>query len=568
MIKKNIRNFLLIIAPLMSSVGCGPPPPSPSGKKGPSAAPKSVPIPPDSAATLTDGPSNPSAATELNALVGGNGVTEYQYALQSGGTCVDAKYGDFRPVATRITGPVGLDGEKVLCIRWKDSLGNVSTEGTTFTWVKSTALPIALFSDLPNRTSAATALNVLVGGDRATDYQYALVNAVGCEGAHYTEFRSLTNRITTVLGGDGVMTLCAKAKDALGNIQEVPTAYTWTKETLAHTASIIDRPTNPSPSETLNILVGGQDVSHYQYALQTSSSCEGAVYTTEFFPVSTRINASLGMDGTKAICIKGKDSSGTIQNTPTIYTWIKDTVAPTATLADTPTNPSASTSLNVLVGGIGVIQYQFVLQNASNCDGAVFPATFLPAATRITSPIGADGLKTLCVKGKDIAGNIQATPLAFSWTKDTVAPTVTLSDAPTNPSASTTLNVLVGGTGVIQYQFVLRNASNCDGAVFPATFLPVATRITSAIGTDGSKTLCVKGKDIAGNIQATPLAFSWTKDTVAPTVTLADAPTNPSASTTLNVLVGGTGVTQYQFALRNASNHPFLTPCEAGILVL
>jgi hypothetical protein len=70
--------------------------------------------------------------------------------------------------------------------------------------------------------------------------------------------------------------------------------------------------------------------------------------------------------------------------------------------------------------------------------------------------------------------------------------------------------VTVGGTGVVKYRAALKNGTGCASVVYGAT-APIATKITLAVGAVGPKTLCVKGIDAAGNMQAVPAEFQWVK---------------------------------------------------------
>ena len=81
------------------------------------------------------------------------------------------------------------------------------------------------------------------------------------------------------------------------------------------------------------------------------------------------------------------------------------------------------------------------------------------------------------------------------------------------------LDVTVAGTEVTHYKSKVVTGACTTGNYGSET--AVATKITTDISAlaDGTIRLCVIGRDTAGNYQSTATEASWTKDTVAPTIT-------------------------------------------------
>ena len=99
-----------------------------------------------------------------------------------------------------------------------------------------------------------------------------------------------------------------------------------------------------------------------------------------------------------------------------------------------------------------------------------------------------------------------------SFVYDITAPTATASGAPTGTSAVTTLNVTVAGTDVTHYKHKVVIGSTCTSGGYGSETL-VATAITDDVSSlaSGSITLCVLGKDTAGNWQPIATSATWTK---------------------------------------------------------
>lgn len=183
-------------------------------------------------------------------------------------------------------------------------------------------------------------------------------------------------------------------------------------------AKILGAPIGSTRTSALNVKIAGTNTATYQYAVVQGSTCDGATYSSEFFPLTTKITASLGADGPYTLCVKGKSTVNDMQRIPTQKSWTKDTVAPTqVTLAGTPANPSTTVNLNVTVSGADVAKYRAALKNGTDCASAKYAAATV-IATPITLAVGAAGPKTLCVKGIDATGNVQTIPTAYSWTQN------------------------------------------------------------------------------------------------------------------------------------------------------
>jgi hypothetical protein len=192
-------------------------------------------------------------------------------------------------------------------------------------------------------------------------------------------------------------------------------------------------------------------------------------------------------------------------------------------LSGQPTGSSNTTLLNVTVGGTGVVSYKFKVgvSGSTDCTNATGYSASIDVATKITSSISglADGAVKLCVIGVDSAGNwqLESNATSTTWTKDTAAPTATLSGQPTGTSSTTTLNVTVGGTGVTSYKFKVgvSTSTDCANTTGYSGQTAVATKITSNISglADGDVKLCVIGADDAGNWQteASATSATWTK---------------------------------------------------------
>ncbi|HZI06031.1 MAG TPA: Ig-like domain-containing protein, partial [Archangium sp.] len=134
------------------------------------------------------------------------------------------------------------------------------------------------------------------------------------------------------------------------------------------------------------------------------------------------------------------------------------------------------------------------------------------------------------VRAVDAAGNVDPSPVSYTWTVDAALPDTTIVSGPpslTN-ATSATFDFSSPEAGVT-YECSL------DGAAFtscsdPETFTGLA---------DGSHTLQVRARDAAGNVDPSPASYSWTVDFTAPAVPVVASPAPGSTVDTLTPAITG-----------------------------
>lgn len=164
-------------------------------------------------------------------------------------------------------------------------------------------------------------------------------------------------------------------------------------------------PANPSNVTELAVTVRGEGVAEYRYVLlEEALSCAGAAYSG-WIDVALPIEATIGGDGEKLLCVLGRDNDQLEQRDPTLYSWTFDATPPLLSIAppDISSGPSQTqlsgtceAPFEVLVAGSGVPELSTAL-----CAGGTF-------TTRVALTPG-DGLKALQVSQFDAAGNLGST---------------------------------------------------------------------------------------------------------------------------------------------------------------
>ena len=308
-----------------------------------------------------------------------------------------------------------------------------------------------------------------------------------------------------------------------------------------------------SPSVTINQAVGQADPTHAA-AMHFTVVFSEAV--TGFAAGDVTLGGPLGglsqtvteiapMNGTTYdVSVTGMSGSGTVTATiasgvasdlgshlntasaSTDNTVTYDDIAPNTSLNSNPTNPTASTGASFTFSGTdtgtGVARFECDL------DGGGFSAC--PSPKDYTAL--ADGSHTFRVRAIDNAGNTDPTPASFTWVVDATAPDTSLLSNPVNPTNSITGTFTFNGNdgaGVGGLTFECK----LDGGSFAACPSPKSYNTLA----DGSHTFQVSAVDALGNVDPTPVSYTWTVDTAAPTVQVSSTIPSPTKVSPIPVTI-------------------------------
>ncbi|MFL5357615.1 Ig-like domain-containing protein, partial [Archangium sp.] len=220
------------------------------------------------------------------------------------------------------------------------------------------------------------------------------------------------------------------------------------------------------------------------------------------------------------LSVRATDAASNGSDLATV-SFMVDATVPETTLGQTPSDPSTSSSTT----------FTF----SSNETGAGFECSVDDAAfTACTSPATftlSDGQHTFQVRARDLAGNVDATPASFSWTLDTGAPDVTITEKPASVTNATSAKLVFGSTD--------RGSSfecSVDGAAFSSCTSPVD--LTGLA--EGKHSFKVQARDVVGNVSTAPATWEWTVDVTAPVAPVITAPTEGQAFESGTVSITGT----------------------------
>ncbi len=228
-------------------------------------------------------------------------------------------------------------------------------------------------------------------------------------------------------------------------------------------------------------------------------------------------------------------------------TFIKDTTAPVVMVTQAPASLTGSTSASFVFAAmdnlVGQIQIQCSLNNTafSNC----------------TSPLSINnlvaGTHNMKMRATDLAGFVSAV-YNYNWTINLTAPTISITSAMSSFTNSSSQSISFTGTGVASFECQI------DGGAFAACTSPKAyTGLSSA-----AHTFNVRGVTAAA-VATSPIAVSWTVDTIAPvkpvlTADISAATTSTAALMTFSSSDASSGLASFQCSLDSTAYSVCVSP--------
>lgn len=206
-----------------------------------------------------------------------------------------------------------------------------------------------------------------------------------------------------------------------------------------------------------------------------------------------------------------------VDETPATHAWRIDATAPDTTLVTMP--PAVDNTVNPTFTFNGSDPGGGAVTFECKIDGGVFAVCTSPDQHTL-----GDGAHTFTVRAVDVAGNVDASPPAHTWTIDSSTPDTAITSGPAAASTS---------QANVSFAFTSPDANatfEClvDSGTYTACVSPHA--LPGLV--DGSHTFTVRAKSSAGTLDPTPATRTWTVDGTAPTVMITSNPTNPSNDAT------------------------------------
>ena len=317
--------------------------------------------------------------------------------------------------------------------------------------------------------------------------------------------------------GEGDHTFSVVATDLAGNVDPTPATAAWTVDLTPPDTMITQHPAALDNSVDVAIEFTATEPGTFECQLDGAG-----------FAACTTPDMLTGLsDASHTFDVRAIDTAGNVDDTPASWTWTVDSTTPDTRIDSGPADPTNQTNAT----------FTFSSPNAG--AGATFKCgldtTTLTACNTPKPYTGlADGSHTFTVQVTNAAGTSDPTPAEQTWTVDTQAPTVNITNPPPNPTNDNTPSVdftTAGNPTAVECKV--------DGAAYASCTTPFQTSTLA----DGPHTITVRATDAAGNSGTDSATF--TVDTKAPTAQI-DAPTpadptnQTSATFTFHSADGGT----------------------------
>lgn len=414
-----------------------------------------------------------------------------------------------------------------------------STTGRTydFAYDDAVAAPFYLNPGDTQAPSAPTILSATASAANVVDLTWsAATDNVGVTG--YNVYRNnteiaflgnVTSYSDTTAAPSTIYQYAVAARDAAENVSALsaPASVTTPADTTPPVVSLTAPINGATLGGTVTLSATATDnvaVDHVDFLVNGT-----VVNTDTTSPYSFNWNSTSVADGSTTITARAVDTGAN-----------PATSAATITVDNTPPDTTITAEPLVLVNSSSA-SFSFTATETGvtfgcSLDGAGFSLCTSP--TVYTALL--DGAHTFLVRATDLAGNVDATPAAWTWTVDTTAPTITTrtpADRASNVSPATsvvaTFSEAMNPATITASTFTLKpkggNSSpvtatvTFDATTNTATLTPAANlasqttyNVAFSSGTNGVK-------DLAGNSIANNNGWSFTTgvlDTTPPSVTL------------------------------------------------
>jgi hypothetical protein len=292
--------------------------------------------------------------------------------------------------------------------------------------------------------------------------------------------KTCTSPLTASGLTSGSHTFQVQATDAAGNADASPATYTWVVDTTAPTVTIDRDKLQADPVTTGPVhftAVFNEKVVGFGDA-PTDVSLSGSAN-----PTTATVTEMAPNDGTTYdVAVSGMNANGTViatipasaaadpatnasaasTSTDNTVDFILDNTPPDTTIGAKPSDPSHDPSATFSFSGTDNLTAPAKLTFECKLDGAAFAACTGPANLSGL----ADGGHTFQVRATDALGNVDPTPASYTWTIDTVSPTISISAPAATPEGNT-------GTKTLDFSVTLSKAP----------WQPVTVKYATADGT-------------------------------------------------------------------------------------
>jgi hypothetical protein len=465
------------------------------------------------------------------------------------------------------------DGAKSVHTWYRDAAGNVSAAAATDGIVRDGTPPtgtVTINGGNASTNNAAVTLTLTAGDGTGTGVTaHCTRDVAGSQPAPGDScFQPLTTTAYNLPSGDGSKSVFTWYRDAAGNVSATAASDAITLDTTAPSGTFTLNAGNPqytTAAAVAFVFSGTGDATHY-CPRQDAAGTAPAPGDSCFVALGTTAYTLSGADGLKTMYAWFRDGAGNVSAVAASDAITLDTAAPTGTLVVN--GGDAFTSSGTVTLGLTAsadATHYCPRNDAAGARPAAGDGCFVLLATTTHALSAGDGAKTVHAWFRDAAGNVSAAAASDGITRDSGAPTGTVSingGAAATNSATVTLSFTTNdgsGSGVTHH--CSRDTAGTQPASNDSCFQLLATNTYSLSSGDGAKTVYTWFRDAAGNVSTAVTSANITLDTAAPSGTFVINSGNPDFTNSVNatLVFSGTGDATHHCTRTSAGAQPLAT---------
>ncbi|HJU78520.1 MAG TPA: Ig-like domain-containing protein, partial [Nitrososphaeraceae archaeon] len=436
------------------------------------------------------------------------------------------------------------DGAHVFMIRAEDNVGNLSPDPSSFNWTIDTESPNTIISNVTdgNRTSISNGSNTrfnsatfeFSGNDTGVG-----ISSFECsiDNSNFTTCSSPV-QATNLTEGNHIVKI--RSQDTVGNIDNSPTSFSWTVDTvepLTFINSVIDGNMSiistggNSSSKTAIFEFSGTDsgvgLSHFECSFDKS----------KFITCESPLQVNNITDGMHFLETRAHDKVGNKDISLASFSWTVDTVPPETSLVSTSDgNRSVIKNGGSISSDTAIFEFSAADSGGGENKGvgidkiecSIDNSNFISCLSPLAFNSLREGSHNLKILSRDNVGNVKSSPVSFTWVVDTIPPFSSINSVTDGNNQTLDNNDNTSSTS-IEFTFMGTDSGgvgigslecSLDGGSFTECSSPI--KYSSANISDGAHILEVRAEDKVGNLSPHS-SFSWTVDTVPPDATIDSA---------------------------------------------
>ena len=379
------------------------------------------------------------------------------------------------------------------CVKIKDSTGAIAVKYFDF-YVNPKFVNKTTFSSLSLETGGSVSIKCAASGGSGTYTYMVRYRKSGASSWTTKQSYGSNTSVSMQFSAVGTYEVCVSAKDGLGDVAEMTKTIT------------VKTPIVPKLTVSKSSIVCGQKIAFsvtatggtggFTYAFYYKEKSASNWIEKQKFSTNTKVEAKPSKASDYEVCVKVKDSSGTVQKT---YGSFKVTPAVSLKIslsASTIVKGQTTTVTAAASNGSGGYKYAVYLKNSSSDKWSTVQDFGTNA--KVSLKPAYSGAYQVCVKAKDSIGGV-AKVFADITVKPSIENTSTVSATSIKLKSSVTVTTSAkNGSGGYSYAVLYKKLSAEKWTVvqdFKSSSKVIVTPVTAT-----TYDICVKAKDSTGTV--------------------------------------------------------------------